>query len=1034
MRHSPWRVLAVCLALACVACNARADTAIALFESFAGNVNFVGTQKTMRTSANPQTAQNNGQGNNGQGNNGQGNGQGNNGQNACSVVSAATELTADLSGIPAGATILRAQLYWAGSGSSTSADYTINFEGAPVSAPPGRKYASSTIGGGFDYFGGAVDVTAQVVAKRNGTYKFSGLDINNGAPYCAVEGVVGGFALLVIYANASEPFRVLNLYEGFQYIRNSSVTLNLSNFRIPTPLGTATGRIGHITWEGDATLGANGEDLLFNNHQMTDTLNPPGNQFNSASNINNDAASYGIDFDAYTVGSTNSVIAAGQTSASTVYKSGQDLVLLNAEIIAVPNVPVADLGIAMQRTGALMAQANTAYTLTITNYGPNPESGPMTVTDTLPTGLAFVSASGTGWGCGAAGQVVTCTYAGSLTVNASLPAITLTAKVSGTGAITNTAGVGGQLFDNVAANNTASDTGTVTAPIFVLTDKACSVGLPIDSSGQCNQFGSSPVVAGTTPAVYVTALVNGVAATLGAGSYSMNFALSCVNPTTGAGVNAMIGSTALPSCVANGAVPAAWSSNVAVGFAGNSPSSAPLAFNYNDVGQVRLYLRDPSNNVLPSPAFVSKPATFKLTAIQQGGTLNLSPTGPTDSIFVKAGTAFSMTVSSLTSAGMTTPNFGRETTPAKFKLTTPVAILKVNGDPYPELAQLPPIAGSFNPVSAGTAIGNAFSWGEVGIVMVAPALESGNYLGSGDVTGTASRIGRFIPDHFDTFVSSSRQCLSAPGTNMGCPPTVAWAAYSGQAFSAKVEARSASNTLIQNYAGEFARAVTLKAYDQPGGSVANPPAGALLSANDVPPTLFGGGSATAAPVYTLPFAYQSSAPHALNWTAPSTIHLRAEAFEPNGSAGAVAITSNRAAASVEGGVRVVSGRLMVTNVHGADRLKMPVPLEAQYWSTAGRWETSSNDADAFPATSAAAFSGCTGAFGPPCNALLALVSAPASVALAGGRSFVTLKPPGSGKTGRGELRINGPAWLPSTVGRVTFGVYTSPLLYLREVY
>ena len=104
--------------LAGAACGAQADTAIALFKSFAGSVNFVGTQKTMRSAAN--------------------------GANACSAVSASTVLTASLSGIPAGATILSAQLYWAAS--SSTQDYTITFEGSAVAAPTARRYTSNTIG------------------------------------------------------------------------------------------------------------------------------------------------------------------------------------------------------------------------------------------------------------------------------------------------------------------------------------------------------------------------------------------------------------------------------------------------------------------------------------------------------------------------------------------------------------------------------------------------------------------------------------------------------------------------------------------------------------------------------------------------------------------------------------------------------------------------------------------------------------------------------------------------------------------------
>ena len=45
---------------------------------------------------------------------------------------------------------------------------------------------------------------------------------------------------------------------------------------------------------------------------------------------------------------------------------------------------------------------------------PDNACGATVVTDTLPTGTTFVSASGTGWICSAIAQVVTCTRAASL--------------------------------------------------------------------------------------------------------------------------------------------------------------------------------------------------------------------------------------------------------------------------------------------------------------------------------------------------------------------------------------------------------------------------------------------------------------------------------------------------------------------------------------------------------------------------------------------------------------------------------------------
>ena len=69
---------------------AGADTTPTLFDSFAGNINFIGTQKTLRTQAD--------------------------GGDSCAVTAGNT--TAVLAGLPAGAAVTAAYLYWAGSGNT----------------------------------------------------------------------------------------------------------------------------------------------------------------------------------------------------------------------------------------------------------------------------------------------------------------------------------------------------------------------------------------------------------------------------------------------------------------------------------------------------------------------------------------------------------------------------------------------------------------------------------------------------------------------------------------------------------------------------------------------------------------------------------------------------------------------------------------------------------------------------------------------------------------------------------------------------
>ena len=67
-----------------------------------------------------------------------------------------------------------------------------------------------------------------------------------------------------------------------------------------------------------------------------------------------------------------------------------------------------DLAITKSHTGTFQAGERATYAIVVTNNGPTPAPG-VVVTDTLPAGLTYVSATGAGVTCSAVGQVVTCT-------------------------------------------------------------------------------------------------------------------------------------------------------------------------------------------------------------------------------------------------------------------------------------------------------------------------------------------------------------------------------------------------------------------------------------------------------------------------------------------------------------------------------------------------------------------------------------------------------------------------------------------------
>jgi len=95
------------------------------------------------------------------------------------------------------------------------------------------------------------------------------------------------------------------------------------------------------------------------------------------------------------------------------------------------------------------------YSLNVTNLGPASTTTTFTVFDTLPVGLGFVGATGTGWTCSAVGQDITCTNASPLPVG-TITSVLLTVNVTSAAypSVTNSA----TLFypgDTNAGNNTA---------------------------------------------------------------------------------------------------------------------------------------------------------------------------------------------------------------------------------------------------------------------------------------------------------------------------------------------------------------------------------------------------------------------------------------------------------------------------------------------------------------------------------------------------------------------------------------------------
>jgi len=136
-----------------------------------------------------------------------------------------------------------------------------------------------------------------------------------------------------------------------------------------------------------------------------------------------------------------------------------------------------DLSVTSTHTGTFVAGGTGQYIITVSNSaaaGIEREDNIVTVRDTLPAGLTYSSASGTGWTCGAVGQLVTCTHAPTLNPGASFPPLTITVNVleAAAASVINSVVVSTTSYELVTLNNTGTDTTATLDPNLSTSTKA----------------------------------------------------------------------------------------------------------------------------------------------------------------------------------------------------------------------------------------------------------------------------------------------------------------------------------------------------------------------------------------------------------------------------------------------------------------------------------------------------------------------------------------------------------------------------------
>jgi MSHA biogenesis protein MshQ len=460
---------------------------------------------------------------------------------------------------------------------------------------------------------------------------------------------------------------------------------------------------------------------------------------------------------------------------------------------------------------------------------------------------------------------------------------------------------------------------------------------------------------------------------------NINLGYQCNDPTTCiAGQTLRVTNNAVTTALAsnpNSGVSAYQSTVLRFGANGE----APFTLNYSDVGLVSLHARyeiplpngSGSGNFITgsSNGFVVKPYDMLLSNIERtsDGFDNPTPAADdsSDAVFIAAGSAFRTTVTAVNASGVATPNYGREVVSEGARLTSTLF-------PGLNLTANPAIANptAFGAFTAGAATGNTFSWGEVGIINLSAGIGDGDYLGAGDVTGTASRVGRFRP--FDFNVS-----FNTPRFSTFCGAGVSAFTYIGQNFDyldvpvMTVTARNAQGGTTVNYgaAGGWFKisnaTLTGKAYSVLTGTLdtglvpaIDPVIGASITegnANGSATLTFsaGGGMRFVRNAPVVPFNAE--------------IALQVNVADSDG----VTYASNPArfgAATAGNGIAFTQsklmrfGRLHVFNALGSTELPLPVPMRLEYWNGTGFITNPQDSCTSIPAANVT-LGGYTGSLG-----------------------------------------------------------------------
>ncbi|MET3724328.1 Ig-like domain-containing protein [Sphingomonas trueperi] len=446
----------------------------------------------------------------------------------------------------------------------------------------------------------------------------------------------------------------------------------------------------------------------------------------------------------------------------------------------------------MTHSGNAVQGGSLAYTITPSVSGGATTSATLTAAFTLPSGMTYSSASGSGWNCSGSGQSGSCSRTTAFSAGSG-PAITLTANFASNASSPLTPSV--QLSGGGAANTATASDSTVVAATPTVTSIAPTSGSTAGGTSVVitgtNLSGASSVVFGSTAATYTVNSATRITATSPAGTGTVDVRVTTAGGTSATSaadqftyVSTPVASAYTAPAVAYGATGATFSlagqvtnsptsfavgsattangGTVSINSAGLVTYSAPAGYRGNDSftytasngggtsspATVTVPVSNPTLSASLTGSGTRGTALSGVQVVTTGGTAPYSCSTTLASGALPAGTQLNTncTITGTPTASGTfsfTANVTDSSLPSGFTQATGSLSLVIAS---PTLT-LSPAAGALPAATAGTSYSQSFTAGSgtapYTYAVTAGTLPTGLVLSGSTVAGTPSQTGTF---------------------------------------------------------------------------------------------------------------------------------------------------------------------------------------------------------------------------------------------------------------------------------------------------